>query len=167
MPVRRQPIEAVYRKHFLNPIRKTRGFSPSCLTLSCPVGYHRSQWSWSKLRYDASIDKAIDRRTLGALPARGRRTRLGPSHFTRISPRTPSQGHARDRALHVDVRCRTSARHGDCTRTGGACADFSDRTFFDLGVLVSFPLPTSLSRSSNLSHRIVDSKGASDPVQVP
>ena len=158
-------VHAVYRKHFLNPIGKTRVSDSSCLTLSCRVGYHRSQLPWSCAHYDASVDEAIACGTVGPLPVDGWRTRCGAIHLTRISPCASSQGHTWHRALHVDVCRRTGAGYGDRSRSGGACADFIHRAVFDLRMFVSFLISTRLPRSSGPSRRIADSDGASVPVR--
>ena len=142
------------------------GSGSSRLTLSGRVGYDHTDWSWCCGRYDASVDEAIARAAVGSLPAHCRRTRFGTGHFPRNTSRASSQSHARHRALHVDVRRRTSPRYGGRPRGGSAHADLSCGDLRAARLFVEFLIPPRLSRSSERFPHIAYSDVANDPVQV-
>jgi len=149
------PIHAVYRKHFLNPIGKTRGSEPSCLTLLRPVGYHRPDESFASVRYDTSVDKAVSCSAPGPLPACGGRPRFGAIHLARIPSRASPEGHARHRPLHMDVRCGAGVGCRDPSRAGGAHAGFSCRVVPAPWIFVHILFSARLSRSPARTCRII------------
>lgn len=160
------PVHAVYRKHFPNPIGKTTGSDLTRLTLSGRVRYHRAHRSWCRCRYDVSVNEAIARAAIGPLPACYRRACLGTVHFPRIASRASSQGHARHRALHVDVRRRTGPRYGDCPCTGAAFPDLWCRNSRAARLFVTFLVSPRLPRSPERFPHIAYSDVSNDPVRV-